>query len=150
MLDNRWVVPYNLYLIRTFNCHINVEACNSIKSMKYLFKYIYKGHDRAFVAVRENRKRDANGNDDEITDYKEARWVGPPEAMWRIYGFDLHQYHPPVLALQCHLPSQHMVSFHARDKVERVFKKATYRGLDAHGMVYLQPTSSGSSRDLVS
>jgi hypothetical protein len=57
MLDNRWVVPYNPYLIRTFNCHINVEACSSIKSVKYLFKYIYKGHDRASVAVRENGKK---------------------------------------------------------------------------------------------
>jgi ATP-dependent DNA helicase PIF1 len=28
-----------------------------------------------------------------------------------------------VLALQCHLPGQHMVSFHARNKVERVLKK---------------------------
>jgi hypothetical protein len=84
MLDNRWVVPYNPYLIRTFNCHINVEACSSIKSVKYLFKYIYKGHDRASVAVRENGKiKDANRNVDEMTDYKEARWVGPPEAMWK-------------------------------------------------------------------
>jgi hypothetical protein len=73
------------------------------------------------VAVRENGKNNANGNVDEITDYKEARWVGPLEAMWRIYGFDLHHCHPPVLALQCHLPGQHMVSFHAQDKVERVF-----------------------------
>jgi hypothetical protein len=99
MLDNRWVVPYNPYLIRSFNCHINVEACNNIKSVKYLFKYIYKGHDRPSVAVRENEKKDANGNVDEITDYKEARWVGSPEEIWRIYDFDLHQCHPPVLAL---------------------------------------------------
>jgi hypothetical protein len=57
MLDNQWVVLYNPYLIRTFNCHINVEACSSIKSVKYLFKYIYKGHDRTSVAVRENGKK---------------------------------------------------------------------------------------------
>jgi hypothetical protein len=44
-LDNRWVVPYNPYLLYLFNCHINVEACGSIKAVKYLFKYIYKGHD---------------------------------------------------------------------------------------------------------
>jgi hypothetical protein len=68
-------------------------------------------------------KKDSNGNVDEITEYREARWVGPPEMMWRIYAFDLHQYHPPVQALQCHLPGQHMVSFHVRNKIERVFKK---------------------------
>jgi hypothetical protein len=44
-LDNRWVVPYNSYLLRRYNCHLNVEVCSSIKAVKYLFKYIYKSHD---------------------------------------------------------------------------------------------------------
>ncbi|PWZ23284.1 ATP-dependent DNA helicase PIF1 [Zea mays] len=57
-LDNRWVVPYNPYLLRLFNCHINVEACGSIKAIKYLFKYIYKGHDRASVVMRDASKAD--------------------------------------------------------------------------------------------
>jgi hypothetical protein len=42
-MDNRWVVPYNPYLLQYFNYHINVEACGSIKAVKYLFKYLYKG-----------------------------------------------------------------------------------------------------------
>ncbi|KAG7987410.1 hypothetical protein I3843_03G132500 [Carya illinoinensis] len=45
-LNNRWVVPYNPYLLTTFDCHINVEICSTIKAVKYLYKYIYKGHDR--------------------------------------------------------------------------------------------------------
>ncbi|RCV33104.1 hypothetical protein SETIT_7G056000v2 [Setaria italica] len=103
ILDNQWVIPYNTCLLRTFNFHINVEACSSIKSMKYLSKYIYKGHDRAYVA----------GNVDEITQYREARWVTPPEAMWRIYSFDLSKNHPPV----------HMVTYHKWDKIEWVVKR---------------------------
>jgi hypothetical protein len=75
-LDNRWVVPYNPYLLRLFNCHINVEACGSIKAVKYLFKYIYKGHDRASVAVREADKEDSEGNVDEIKQYRDARVIG--------------------------------------------------------------------------
>ena len=31
-LDNRWVVPYNPYLVGCFNCHINVGVCNSVKN----------------------------------------------------------------------------------------------------------------------
>jgi hypothetical protein len=45
-LNNWWVVPYNPGLLMKYNCHINVEACSSIKAVKYLFKYIYKGHDK--------------------------------------------------------------------------------------------------------
>lgn len=30
-LDNRWAVPYNPMLLMRYNCHINVEACSSIK-----------------------------------------------------------------------------------------------------------------------
>ena len=32
-IDNRWVVPYNKFLCRAFNAHINVELCMSIKSI---------------------------------------------------------------------------------------------------------------------
>jgi hypothetical protein len=42
-VDNRWVVPYNPYLTRRYKCHVNVEVCSSIKVIKYLYKYIYKG-----------------------------------------------------------------------------------------------------------
>jgi hypothetical protein len=96
-LDNRWVVPYNPYLTQYFNCHINVEACGSIKVVKYLFKYLYKGHDHATITVRE--ANDDNAFVDEIKQYRDARWVSPPEASWRIYGFDLSENNPYVMQL---------------------------------------------------
>ncbi|WVZ94394.1 hypothetical protein U9M48_040292 [Paspalum notatum var. saurae] len=121
ILDNRWVVPYNPYLLRLFNYHINVEACGSIKAVKYLFKYIYKGHDRASVVVTEGNK--ADGDIDEIKQYRDARWVTPPEALWRIYGFELSHNSPPVKQLQLHLPNMHMVSFHERQHIDRVVNR---------------------------
>ncbi|XP_024965951.1 uncharacterized protein LOC112506160 [Cynara cardunculus var. scolymus] len=54
-LDNRWIVPYNPKLLMMFNCHINVEACSSITSVKYLFKYIYKGHDKQIMHIDPNK-----------------------------------------------------------------------------------------------
>jgi hypothetical protein len=82
-----------------------------------IFKYIHKGHDRASVAVREVGKEDNKGNIDEIELYRDARWVTPPEALWRIYGFDISDRSPSVLSLQLHHPSMHMVSFHQREGV---------------------------------
>jgi hypothetical protein len=42
-LDNRWVVPHNMYLTHKYNCHINVEVCATVTAVKYLYKYVYKG-----------------------------------------------------------------------------------------------------------
>ena len=47
-MDNRWVVPYNKYLALKYQCHINVELCLTVK---YLYKYVYKGYDCANVEV---------------------------------------------------------------------------------------------------
>ena len=46
-IDNKWVVPYCPLLSRTFQAHINVEYCNSVKSIKYICKYVNKGSDQA-------------------------------------------------------------------------------------------------------
>jgi hypothetical protein len=47
--NNRWVVPHNPYLIKMFN--INVEMSAGIRSVKYLFKYVYKGLDCVVVVI---------------------------------------------------------------------------------------------------
>jgi hypothetical protein len=43
--DNRFVVPYNRYLLLKYNAHINVEWCNKTN----LFKYVTKGHEMARI-----------------------------------------------------------------------------------------------------
>jgi hypothetical protein len=61
-IDNRWVVPYNPYLSATYNCHINVEICSTIKAIKYIHKYIYKGCDRAVCAIQNDEIKSKNTN----------------------------------------------------------------------------------------
>lgn len=53
-INNRNVVPYNTYLCKKFNAHINVEICSSLIAVKYLYKYTYKGSDTAII--RFNKK----------------------------------------------------------------------------------------------
>ncbi|KAG5535834.1 hypothetical protein RHGRI_023563 [Rhododendron griersonianum] len=88
MLDNRWVVPYNPYWLAMFDCHINIEVCSTVKAVKYLYKYIYKGHDKIiYRLVTSKFPQDV----DEIQQFQAARWISPPEAVWRIYRFPLHE-----------------------------------------------------------
>ncbi|XP_020194578.1 uncharacterized protein [Aegilops tauschii subsp. strangulata] len=80
----------------------------AIKVVKYLYKYVYKGHDRASFSIDQP---DADGNIDEIKRYVDARWVTPPEVMWRIFGFPLCANSPSVLQFPLPLPNMHMVAF---------------------------------------
>ncbi|XP_073120893.1 uncharacterized protein [Henckelia pumila] len=107
-LDNRWVIPYNPYLLAKFNCHINVEICSTIQAIKYIYKYIYKGHDRIFYTLANDEKHLLI---DEIKNFQSARWISPPEGIWRIFGFDLHHVHPSVICLPIHLEGQQLVTF---------------------------------------
>ncbi|XP_073138699.1 uncharacterized protein [Henckelia pumila] len=48
---------------------------------------------------------------DEIKTFQDARWVSAPEAMWRIFEFDLNEIFPVVINLPLHLPNQQCVTF---------------------------------------
>lgn len=104
VVDNRWVVPYSPYLLLKYDAHINVEVCCSVSSVKYLYKYVYKGPDRAMTCVcGENDAIDV----DEIQNFQDARCIGACEACWRIFEFHLYERSPPVEALCVHLPNEH-------------------------------------------
>ena len=100
-VDNRWVVCHSPYLIWKYRCHINVESIASVKAVKYIYKYVYKGHDRTTMEFGTCA--------DEIKQYLDARYVSCCEANWRLYFFELQNHEPSVLRLQIHLPGQQYV-----------------------------------------
>jgi hypothetical protein len=98
-LDNHWVVPHNVYLSTKYDAHINVEVCNNIHAVKYLFKYVYKGHDRASIEILRQSDNATKGNVvdiNEIKKYFDYRYVSTSEAAWRIFKFDMHEQFPTV------------------------------------------------------
>jgi hypothetical protein len=76
--DNRWIVPYNPYLSAKYNAHINVEIATSITSVKYLYKYVYKGGDRATAEVQGETHQ---WERDETKLYIDGRYVSSSEGM---------------------------------------------------------------------
>lgn len=73
MVDNRWVVPYCPFLSKNFNAHINFEFYHSVKSIKYIFKYINKGSDAATFVLKEEHRLD------DVTLYQLGRYLSSNE-----------------------------------------------------------------------
>ena len=106
-VDNKWVVPYSPYLLLKYGCHCNLEYCNSIHSVKYLFKYQMKGGDMVTVQL-------PGGEEvrDEIRQYTHKRYISATYAHWRILEYPLVQMVPSVMMLKVHDLGQHEVYFH--------------------------------------
>ncbi len=87
--------------------------------MKYLYKYVYKGHNCVLAvvqpevgalpaAVPQAATGGADGNNvpaarDEVQNYLDGRYVSANEACHRLFAFDLHDMHPNVYRLVVHL-----------------------------------------------
>lgn len=98
-----------------FGCHINVECAVSFASVKYVSKYICKGHDRATMQVNSN---------DEISQFIDGRYLSPSQSVWRILQFQIHEQHPSITRLQVHLPGQHLVTFDPDEDPQSVLERA--------------------------
>lgn len=131
ILDNQYVVPYNRDLLVRFHCHINLEVCNSSRSLKYLFKYCLKGHDTATMLLKkkkevggQNSSSSTNKSRDEIKNYLDGRYICAAEAAWRLLGFDIHHRFPSVERLPVHMEGEKNVTFKQNESLEVVAEKA--------------------------
>ncbi|VDP42085.1 unnamed protein product [Heligmosomoides polygyrus] len=89
--------------------------CFNVYAVKYLFKYVYKGPDRARVHIYESSDGNQR-NQDEIDAYIDARYVCAPEAVHRIFGFKMQDRSDAVERLQVHLPGYESVIFNAGEE----------------------------------
>lgn len=113
VVDNSWIVPYSPLLSKTFKAHCNVEYCNSVKSIKYVCKYVTKGRDMAVFGIATADKND------EISQYQTGRYISSNEALWRIFSFAIHERYPAVIHLSVHLENGQRVYFTETNAVQR-------------------------------
>jgi len=85
--------------------------------VKYIHKYIFKGHDRTSLEVEGH---------DEIREHIDGRFVGASEGVWRIFHFSMHGESPNIVRLEIHLPGQHLVHFDPDDDPEVVMERASH------------------------
>jgi hypothetical protein len=87
-------VPYNPCLIRRYKAHINVEICTTVQAIKYIYKYVYKGRDKATLEIVDT---------DEIKRYITCRYIGPSQTVWSLLKFFIYKEHPIIVRLPLHL-----------------------------------------------
>ena len=127
-ITNSHVVPYNAKLLLKYDCHINVEVCSTIRSVKYLYKYVYKGSDRTMIKIAKPKTskkttKAKRKERDEIKDYIDCRYISSIEAAYRLLEFSMHGRFPAVLPLMVHLPDEQYVIFDT-DKTMQQLKEA--------------------------
>ena len=123
-LGNANVVPYSPLLLMRYQAHVNTEYCNKSNSIKYLFKYVNKGPDRATIKITD-KENESTGMRivDEIKRYYDFRYLSACEAVWRIFGFDIHHRWPAVQRLTFHLQDQQPVLFKDDDRIDDVLHR---------------------------
>jgi len=125
LFDNRHIIPYNPYLSQKYDCHINVEIATGITAVKYLHKYIHKGHDRACISAHvHDGDQGALKPRNEPQEYIDSRYVSPAEAVWRIFGFSLHKHKPAVTRLQLHLPNLQTVCYNPDSDPDEILHRS--------------------------
>ena len=92
-----------MFILWKYRCHFNLECIASVKAIKYIYKYIYKGHDCTTMEFGTCQ--------DEVKLYLDARYVSQCEAVWRLMAFERHAISPNVVRLQIHLPGQQSVTW---------------------------------------
>ena len=107
------MVPYNRDLCVKYDAHINVECVAMRSVVKYLYKYVHKGHDGATVILESGIRHDDSEqprNDfqrNEIQEYLDYSYVFPVDSCWLIFEFSLQHQYPLITKLQYHLHGEH-------------------------------------------
>ncbi|CAL9234415.1 unnamed protein product [Arabidopsis halleri] len=130
-LDNQFVIPHNIDILKKYEAHINVEWCNTTNAVKYLFKYITKGVDKATILIEKGTtstttnetSREFVKERDEIQEYLDCRYLSACEAMWRTFAYHIHKRKPAVQKLIIHLEDQQTVTYKKTDNLDRVLSR---------------------------
>ncbi|GKD84767.1 DNA helicase PIF1, ATP-dependent [Tanacetum coccineum] len=99
------------------------------KAIKYLFKYLNKGPDRATFIIQEIiqngplRELHKVASVDEIKNYLNCRYLASCEAVWRLFSFEIHYSYPSVMNLNFYLEDQHTITLRDSENLHALLNR---------------------------
>ena len=120
--DNKHVAPYNPTLLKMFQSHLNIEAVTGFKTIKYLYKYVHKGHTCASLKLITDDEVESKPN--EVLKYLDARFVNAQEACHRIFEMPLTHRSHTVELLPIHLKGENNVYYMGNENDDALKNKA--------------------------
>jgi len=63
------------------------------------------------------------GVQDKIKAHLDSQFIGPTEACWKIFEFNIHGESPAVQCLPIHFPNEYYVNFHVYQTVNKVLAR---------------------------
>ena len=123
-IDNRQIIPYCLYLSIKYRTHINIKVYASVRSVKYIYKYIYKGNDRTTLWLTDGNK---------VSQYLQGRYIGPFKAIQRLFKFPVYKELPSIIQLTVYLLGEQPVYFQPNQSAKEIQQrlKLSYSTLTA-------------------
>ena len=88
-----------------------------IRAVKYLYKYVYKGHHEAMMRIRQY-----DDHHNEIDTYIAGRYVSVLEVFWHIHSFPMQDMSHTITRLAVHLENWQPVDFNEGDVDDEAVK----------------------------
>ena len=110
-INNRQIILYSLYLTIKYYTHINIKICASIKSIKYIHKYIYKGSDYTTLRLIDG---------DKVIQYLQGRYISPSKAIQQLFKFPVYKEYPPIIQLTVHFLGKQPVYFQSDQSTKEI------------------------------
>ena len=110
-INNRQIILYSLYLTIKYYTYINVKIYAFIKSVKYIYKYIYKGSDCTTLRLIDSNK---------VSQYLQGRYISLFKAIQRLFKFPIYKEYPPIIQLAVHLLGEQPVYFQPDQSTKKI------------------------------
>ena len=110
-MDNCQVIPYCLYLTVKYYTYINIKVYTSIRSIKYIYKYIYKGNNHTTLRLTDG---------DKVSQYLQGCYISPSKAIQRLFKYSIYKEFPPITQLAVHLLGEQSVYFRPNQSAKEI------------------------------